>query len=84
VTYRIVVKPSARKELEALPDPILRRMDEAIVALAGEPRPRGCVKVRGTSLHRIRVGDYRALYRVNDQTRLVEIIGIGHRRDVYR
>lgn len=84
MSYRVVVKASARKELVALSDLALRRMDEAILALAGEPRPRGCVKLRSTSLHRIRVGDYRVLYRVNDQTRLVEIFAIGHRRDVYR
>lgn len=84
MTYRITIKPTARKELEALSDPSLRRVDGAISALASEPRPRGCIKVRGTSLYRIRVGEYRVLYRVDDRARVIDIVGVGHRREVYR
>lgn len=84
MSYSVLIKPSARKELESLPDAFLRRVDHAIAALAEEPRPRGCVKLRGMSLYRIRVGTYRVLYRIDDQSRLVEVTAIGHRRDVYR
>lgn len=84
MTHRIIIKPSARKELEALPDPALRRVDGAISGLGDDPRPRGCTKVRGTNLFRIRVGDYRVLYRVDDRAGLIDVVSIGHRREVYR
>lgn len=84
MTHRITIKPTAQKELEALPDPVLRRVDGAISALGSEPRPRGCTKVRGTSLYRVRVGEYRVLYRVDDRARVVDVVSVGHRREVYR
>ncbi|MBI2369490.1 MAG: type II toxin-antitoxin system RelE/ParE family toxin [Deltaproteobacteria bacterium] len=84
MSYRVFIKPSARKELEALPDPLLQRIDRVITALGAEPRPRGCVRLRGMNLYRIRVGDYRVLYSVDDRSRLVEVTAVGHRRDVYR
>lgn len=84
MTYRVVIKPSAQKELEALPDLLLRRVDRAIAALGDDPRPRGCVKLRALDLFRIRISDHRIVYRVDDQARVVEVTGIGHRRDVYR
>ena len=84
MTYRVTIKGSARKELEALPDPLLRRADATIVGLSRDPRPRGCMRVRGTDLYRIRCGDHRVLYRVNDHAEIVEVVAIGHRREVYR
>jgi len=84
VTYRVLIKLSARKELEGLPDSLLRRIDAAVAALSEDPRPRGRVKVRGMELYRIRVGDYRVLYRLDDQAGIVEVTAIGHRREVYR
>ena len=84
MTHRIFIKPSARRELEALPDPILQRVDRAIVALGENPRPRGCIKLRVMDLYRIRVGDYRVLYSVDDQSRIVEVASVGRRGEVYR
>ncbi|MGI8911776.1 MAG: type II toxin-antitoxin system RelE family toxin [Rubrobacteraceae bacterium] len=59
-------------------------MREAIRELAGEPRPPGCRKLKGREGWRIRVGDYRIVYRVNDDAREVIVVDIGHRRDIYR
>jgi len=84
VTYRITIKPTARKELEALSDPALRRVDRAIAALASEPQPHGSIRVRGTSLYRIRAGEYRVLYQVDDRARVIDVVGVGHRREIYR
>jgi mRNA interferase RelE/StbE len=64
---------------------VQQRIDTAILALAMEPRPRGVRKMQGGhDQYRIRVGDYRILYRIDDSQRRVLIVHIGHRRDVYR
>ena len=61
-----------------------RRLDEAIESLADEPRPQGCRKLAGTSdRYRIRVGDYRIIYRVDDGKVTVLVLVVGHRREVY-
>jgi mRNA interferase RelE/StbE len=84
--YRLLVKPSAAKEIEATGtkrdrQQIIRR----IQALAAEPRPPGCEKLAGHStLFRVRQGQYRVIYTVNDARRTVEVVKVGHRRDVYR
>jgi mRNA interferase RelE/StbE len=83
--YTIVFARSARKELEGLPESTALRILARIEALAGEPRPRGCCKLTGSDdLWRIRVGDYRVLYAIDDTERLVDIIAVRHRKDAYR
>jgi len=67
-----------------LENQLLRRADEAILKLAGNPRPSGVKKLSGLPLYRIRVGTFRILYEINDAQHLVTVITIGHRRDVYR
>lgn len=84
MSYRLLIKPSARKELEALRDPMLRRVDNAIVRLADTPRPHGATKLAGASLYRIRVGAYRVVYEIDDRRGEIQIASIGHRREVYR
>jgi mRNA interferase RelE/StbE len=82
--YTINIKPSARKELESLSDILLARMVQKIEGLADNPRPSGCKKLRGyKDLWRIRVGDYRVVYIVDDAHEHVSITRIAHRRDVY-
>lgn len=74
------LKPSARKELDALDDALFARMDRKILALAGKPRPAGCKKLHGFTDHwRIRAGDYRVVYIVDDTKRLVSITRVAHR-----
>ena len=82
--YEVRLARSARKELEALPDAVLARVARALDALPSDPRPRGCKKLRGTSdLWRVRVGDYRIIYHVDDGVRLVEVRAIRDRKDAY-
>ncbi|OGL99549.1 hypothetical protein A2501_04270 [Candidatus Uhrbacteria bacterium RIFOXYC12_FULL_57_11] len=81
----LVVTSRARRELQALPRPVLERVDAAIRTLAGDPRPPGSVKLKGLRHgYRLRVGDYRLLYEVDDQAGVVTVGHVGHRREVYR
>lgn len=83
--YAITFARSARRELEKIDRPIARRILAKIEELSEEPRPVGCQKLRGESgLWRLRVGDYRVVYGVDDGRRLVDIVAVGHRREVYR
>jgi len=83
--YAIVFVRSARKELLALDRAVSVRVLKRIEALAHDPRPAGCRKLEGTdNLWRIRVGDWRVVYAVNDSRSAVEISLIRHRREVYR
>ena len=86
MTYALRIKASAAKELEAIDGaPTRRKIVDAIQSLAGEPRPPACKKLAGRdAAYRLRVGDYRIVYTVSDSEIVVEIIKIGHRREVYR
>jgi mRNA interferase RelE/StbE len=82
--YSLEIKRSAQKELDALDDAPFARMDRKILALAGNPRPAGCKRLKGhRDQWRVRVGDWRAVYIIDDAARLVTITRIGHRREVY-
>lgn len=83
-SYRLLIKPFAAKELEALPLKDCRRIATKIQHLASEPRPAGTEKLSGQEKYRLRQGDYRVLYSVDDAQLAVVIVKIGHRRDVYR
>ena len=82
--YELLIKPSAVKELEALQDKNRRRIISRIQDLSVEPRPRGCEKLSGKDRLRIRQGDFRIPFEVDDGLRTVTIVKIGHRRDVFR
>jgi mRNA interferase RelE/StbE len=83
--YRIEVKPQAEKALARIPNPHRRRIAKAIDGLARTPRPTGCTKLAGADdAYRIRVGDYRVVYQIADRVLIVYIIGVAHRKDVYR
>jgi mRNA interferase RelE/StbE len=84
--YRLVIKKSAAKELERVePKTVRRRLVAAIEALAVDPRPTGCEKLADAAeAYRIRQGDYRAVYAIDDKARVVVIVKVGHRREVYR
>jgi mRNA interferase RelE/StbE len=85
VAYRLAHTEAALHDLQALPHEIFRRVDARILALADNPRPRGAERIRGTrGALRVRVGDYRILYTVDDAQQVVTIGRVGHRRDVYR
>jgi mRNA interferase RelE/StbE len=83
--YAITFARSARKELERLGEPIGTRVLRRIERLGSNPRPTGCRKLEGAEdLWRIRIGDYRVIYSVDDSGRVVDITAIRHRSDVYR
>ncbi len=83
-SYRLLIKSSAAKELEALPAKDRKRVIARIRHLASDPRPPGCEKLSGDDKLRIRQGNHRVLYAVDDAGRLLTVIRIGHRREVYR
>ncbi len=83
--YRVELARRAERDLEALPKPVQRRLAEAIDALSDEPRPQGVRKLSSADeLYRIRVGDYRVVYKISEEALVVLVIRIGHRRDIYR
>lgn len=82
--HSVTFARSARKEIEALDASLVNRILSKIEALAREPRPRGCRKLRGErNLWRIRVGNYRVVYAIHEE-RTVDIIAVRHRSDAYR
>jgi len=84
VNYAIDIKPSARRELEKLSDSLIARLLRKIEGLAINPRPPGCRKLRGyKDLWRVRVGEYRVIYIIDDDRKIVSITRIAHRREVY-
>ena len=84
--YSLSIKPSAAKELQAISDnATLIRLIEKIKSLATQPRPIGSEKLAGRpNLYRVRQGNYRVIYSVDDEKRVVDVVKAGHRRDVYR
>ncbi|MBI4701818.1 MAG: type II toxin-antitoxin system RelE/ParE family toxin [Deltaproteobacteria bacterium] len=83
--YELRIRPAARRALEALPRQALSRVDGKILALAGEPRPHGCGKLAGSAdRYRIRVGEWRVVYAIDDPAGVVSVLAVGHRREVYR
>lgn len=83
-SYKILIKPSAVKELEQIPKKDRIRIALKISSLAENPRPNGCEKLSGQDRYRVRQGDYRIIYSIEDLIRIVRIVKLGHRREVYR
>ncbi len=81
--YQANIKRPAEREMDALPREVCDRVSKAILLLENEPRRPGSKKLRGTESYRYRVGRYRIVYTIDDASRSVEIIGVGHRGDVY-
>jgi mRNA interferase RelE/StbE len=86
VKFRITIDSRAARELESLPAPIVRKIDKAILSLGENPRPPGVKRLRGKLKDgwRIRVGRYRVLYRIDENSKEVRIFAVGHRREIYR
>ncbi len=83
--YRVQFSPSAAKALGKLARDVQRRIGQAIDGLETDPHPPGSKKLAGEDdLYRIRVGDYRVIYQVENRKLIVLIVSIGHRRDIYR
>ncbi|QLE47609.1 type II toxin-antitoxin system RelE/ParE family toxin [Nostoc sp. C057] len=85
MTYQIELSNKAAKQLKKLSADIREKINEKILELADNPRPSGVVKLENTAnKYRIRVGNYRILYDIQDDILIVKVVRIGHRRDVYR
>jgi mRNA interferase RelE/StbE len=83
--YEVLIKPSALAELDSADSRKLRRaLAERIGDLAALPRPPGCRKLSGSDRYRVRVGTWRVVYSVDDDSRTVLVVKVGHRKDVYR
>ncbi len=84
--YKVTFKASANKELQQLPGQAYIKISAAIGKLAENPRPGGVKKLKGEGedLYRIRAGDYRVIYTINDGIKIITILRIGHRKDIYR
>jgi len=82
--YKITVRKSAVKELENIPGKELQKIIKRIQALAQNPRPFGSQKLSEREFFRVRQGDYRIVYSIRDKDFVVNIVKIGHKREIYR
>ena len=82
-SYRLFIKPSAAREIEAIPKKERLRIIRRIQDLSDNPRPPGCEKLSGQDKYRVRQGQYRIIYSVSDDELIVCVVKVGHRRDVY-
>ncbi len=84
MAYEVLIKASVEKEIRRLPSNVCERVNSAILALREESRPSGVRKLRREEGWRIRVGDYRVVYSIDDGLREVTVYRVRHRRDAYR
>lgn len=82
-TYNIVLSRRAVKFLDSLSDKIASPIINTLEALSNNPRPYGYIKLKGAEFYRIRVDDYRIIYEINDNILLIDVIDIGHRKNIY-
>jgi mRNA interferase RelE/StbE len=81
--YKIELRPAAARALRKLDPHAARRVQAAIALLAEDPRPPASRPLRGRPAWRIRVGDYRVIYTIEDDLLLIVVVALGHRRDIY-
>jgi mRNA interferase RelE/StbE len=85
MSYTILISKSVQKQIDNLPSDIQERVADKIKNLADEPRPDGVVKLKGfDNEYRIRVGDYRVRYEIDDANQIIQLLQCKHRKDVYR
>ena len=83
MSYEVLIRRRAAKQLAELPLRDYERVKVSIFALGDNPRPQGCLKLTGRPGWRIRIGNYRVIYEVEDQRRTVTVLDVGNRRDIY-
>lgn len=84
VAYKVVFAKSAKKELEKLSKSLGLKILSKIDGLASNPRPIGCKKLEDSDNYRIRINDYRVIYSIYDKELVIDVIKIGHRKQIYR
>ncbi len=82
--FELVVRPSVTKDTKDIPSGDLIRILKRIESLREDPRPPGSIKLSGMEYYRIRHGNYRIIYEIDDTRLIVVVVKVGHRRDVYR
>ena len=82
--YKVFIKSSAAKELARLPKKDIQRITSKIKSLSADPRPHGCEKLSAQERYRIRQGNYRIVYSIEDEKLFVYVIKIAHRSEVYK
>ncbi len=82
--YELLIKHSVARDLRGIPREDVERILERISELPRDPRPLGVEKLSAQERYRLRQGDYRIIYGIDDRAQLVEVVQVGHRRDVYR
>lgn len=83
MSYEIEIKPKAIKSLVKISEPFYSAIKKSIYSLSENPRPQGCKKLKGRTGYRIRVGNYRIIYEIFDEILLIDVIDLGHRKDIY-
>jgi len=83
VKYRVRIERKAQKKLAKIPDPYYSKIKLAILNLGTDPKPQGYQKLKGRDGYRIRVADYRIIYEIFDDVLLIDVIDLGHRKDIY-
>ncbi len=81
--YRVRIERKAQKKLAKIPDPYYSKIKLAILNLGTDPKPQGYQKLKGRDGYRIRVADYRIIYEIFDDVLLIDVIDLGHRKDIY-
>jgi len=82
--YKIIISNKASKEIDNLPDRIFLKIDDIILKLKKKPRPVGSIKLTNLEEYRIRIGDYRLLYTIDEKLKEIHIFKVSHRREIYR
>lgn len=82
--YTVVITKSVQKLLSKMPDKLADLLENAMLNLEDNPRPFGNKKLRGRNAYRIREGDYRIIYEINDKIITVTVTNVGHRKEIYR
>jgi mRNA interferase RelE/StbE len=81
--YRVTISKSAIKILEKVNEPYYSQLKRAIYNLAINPRPKGYKKLAGRNGYRVRVSDYRIIYEIQDDVLVVDVVALGHRKEIY-
>ncbi|MBI3510642.1 MAG: type II toxin-antitoxin system RelE/ParE family toxin [Bacteroidetes bacterium] len=81
--YEVIIRKQAVKQLEKISDPDYSKVKKTILSLSNNPRPSGYKKLKGRDGFRVRQGDYRIIYEILDHVLIVDVITIGHRKDIY-
>lgn len=81
--YKVQIERKAQKKLAKIPTPYFDNIKIAILGLGNNPRPLGCKKLRGREAYRIRVANYRVVYEIQDNVLLIQVLEIGHRKEIY-